>query len=143
MTNGDLFRRANIRPEVGFRSIETDRPKPIPLGTQMAGYTGLLRDMTRRHGRRDTTWEAFASWEFVKAVRDIDYDLVRSTVKVRQAGIRDWIDTHVSVVGHLLELRASLYPVRKAARDPLARLARVDAVRSSPTAPSRLLKRGL
>ncbi len=112
VTNGDYFRWAHLWPELAkFFDVEADVPKPIPLATQMAGYGKLWKDIGKRHKLRSTTWEAFVSWGFVEAVWNIDYDLVQSTVKIRQAGFQDSVDTHASIIGHLGRLReASFIP---------------------------------
>jgi hypothetical protein len=62
--------------------------------------------MTRRHGLQTTAWDAFVSWGFVEAVWNINYDMVQSTVKIRQASFHDAIDTHTSIISHLDGLRA-------------------------------------
>ena len=38
-----------------------------------------------------------------------DYDLVQSTIKIRQAGFAGCVDSHASFVGHLRRLREARY----------------------------------
>lgn len=110
VTNGDLFRWGNLWPDLAkFFGVEVDNPKPIPLGAQMAGYGGLWSDMARRHGLKATAWDKFISWGFVEAVWGINYDMVSSTVKIRQAGFHDALDTHTSIIGQLGKLREARF----------------------------------
>ncbi|MCF5732954.1 hypothetical protein [Pseudomonas syringae] len=45
-------------------------------------------------GLRETPWADVAAWPFLDAMLNIPYDMVQSTIKIRQAGFPDCIDSH-------------------------------------------------
>jgi nucleoside-diphosphate-sugar epimerase len=108
LTNGDHFRWKHIWNDLGaFFDIPVAEPQPMSLTTQMADKGPLWDKIVAEHGLRATSWKDIASWGFVDALMNVNFDLVQSTIKIRQAGFAECIDTHVSVIGHLQRMRAA------------------------------------
>jgi hypothetical protein len=110
VTNGDNFRWQHLWDDIAtVFDMPTAAPQPMSLVEQMADKGPQWERVARRHGLVATDYAAVSSWPFADAVLSTGYDMVQSTVKIRQAGFADCIDTHASVVGHLTRLREHGY----------------------------------
>lgn len=106
ITNGDNFRWCHLWDDLAdFFGIRTAAPQPMNLGEQMADKAPLWDEMISRHQLRAPTLEHFVSWPFVDGWFGMDFDMVQSTIKIRQAGFAGCIDTHTSFLNHLGKLR--------------------------------------
>jgi len=61
--------------------------------------------LAHRHGLVVPDYAAVSAWPFADAVLATEYDMVQSTIKIRQAGFDGCVDTHASVIRHLTQLR--------------------------------------
>ncbi len=94
ITNGDYFRWESLWPRLA-RMFDMDcaPPVPTPLGQYMTDKAELWRRMVARHGLQDIAWEQLVSWPFADFIFNSGFDNVSSTIKARQAGFHDCIDT--------------------------------------------------
>lgn len=106
VTNGDHFRWQQLWPQIaGFFGLDSAMPQPMNLGVQMADKAPLWARIVEEHGLRQTPWEQIAAWPFVDGWLNAGYDMVQSTIKIRQAGFQGCIDSHQSVLDQLQRLR--------------------------------------
>lgn len=112
VTNGDHYRWKHLWADLArFFDIAVEEPQPIPLAEYMADKSHVWDAIVQRHNLVPTAWWQIASWPFVQGIVNVGFDLVQSTVKIRQAGFAECIDTHQSYLGHLQRLRdARLIP---------------------------------
>jgi nucleoside-diphosphate-sugar epimerase len=112
VTNGDNFRWRHLWPDVAkFFDMPVEEMQPMSLVRQMADKEPVWNRIVARHQLQKTPWNQIAAWPFVDGLLSLDYDLVQSTIKIRQAGFGDCMDTHKSVIGQLQRLRdAKLIP---------------------------------
>ena len=108
VTNGDNFRWKHLWHDIaGFFDMAVEEPQPMSLVTQMADKEADWNLIVEQHGLVPTVWSDIASWPFLDAIFNIPFDMVQSTIKVRQAGFGDCIDTHQSFLRHLARLRSA------------------------------------
>jgi nucleoside-diphosphate-sugar epimerase len=114
VTNGDQIRWCNLWPVVAADfGLEAGDPIGYRLGDVMADKRKVWDDLVRRHGLQTIDMEAMVSWEFADAILGVDHDLVSSTIKIRQAGFGDCIDSEQSILELLAEMRSQrLLPPR-------------------------------
>ncbi|MGA9749206.1 MAG: SDR family oxidoreductase [Nocardioides sp.] len=106
VTNGDHFRWQHLWDDIaGVFEMETATPQPMSLTEQMADQGPRWEGLVDRHGLAATSYADVSGWPFADAVLATDYDMVQSTIKIRQAGFDGCVDTHASVVGQLTALR--------------------------------------
>lgn len=106
VTNGDHFRWSHLWPVIAdFFDMTCAEPQPLDLEAHMLGRGEHWKQLAAEHGLRELALDSFVSWPFVQAWWRTDYDMVQSTIKIRQAGFADCIDTHQSFVEHLAALR--------------------------------------
>lgn len=105
VTNGDNFRWRHLWADIaGFFQMPVADPQPLNLSDHMSGLAYAWRDTADRHDLRVRELDDFVRWPFVQGWLDTGFDMVQSTVKIRQAGFGDAIDSHVSMLGHLEQL---------------------------------------
>jgi nucleoside-diphosphate-sugar epimerase len=94
ITNGDQLRWRQLWP-VFARHLGMDlaEPQPVPLAEAMPGYEALWQRLVERHGLRPTPYADLAAWAFGDFLFRSEFDNVTSTVKARQAGFADCLDT--------------------------------------------------
>jgi nucleoside-diphosphate-sugar epimerase len=112
VTNGDHFRWRHLWPEIGrFFDMPTAEMQPMSVTQQMADKERVWNRIVARHGLVPTPWKDIAAWPFMDGILGLNYDLVQSTIKVRQAGFTECVDTHKGFIHQLQRLRdAKLIP---------------------------------
>ncbi|WP_426321703.1 SDR family oxidoreductase [Microbacterium sp. E-13] len=106
VTNGDHFRWCHLWPAIAeFFDMPAAEPQPLDLEAHMFDRDAEWAELTTRQGLRATSFRDFVAWPFVEAWWRTDFDMVQSTIKIRQAGFADCIDSHQSFVEHLSALR--------------------------------------
>jgi nucleoside-diphosphate-sugar epimerase len=106
--NGDQFRWRQLWPELGILfDMPLAEPQPMSLTEQMADKEPVWRQIIKKYGLKETPWADVAAWPFLDAVLNIPYDMVQSTIKIRQAGFPDCIDSHESLKLQVHRLRAA------------------------------------
>ena len=61
--------------------------------------------MVARYGLHTTPYDRIANWAFVDWMLNFGEEVIQSTIKIRQAGFADCIDTHQSFRRQLSRLR--------------------------------------
>lgn len=108
ITNGDLFRWEQVWPAIAeVFDLPTAAPQPMSLTVQMADKDTMWDQLVADQQLAPTTLEELASWPFADAVWNMGFDLVQSTIKIRQAGFVGCRDSHTSLIEHLRSLRAN------------------------------------
>lgn len=94
ITNGDYFRWQFMWPRIArmFR-MEEAPPVPTPLAVYMTDKGPLWRSIVAKYGLRDVPYEQLVSWNFGDFIFNSEFDNISSTIKARQAGFADCIDT--------------------------------------------------
>ena len=106
ITNGDQFRWRQLWLDVAeFFETPIAEPQPLDLPTHMAEKGAQWEALARDNDLVESRLASFAAWPFVHGWLRTDYDMVQSTVKIRQAGFGEAIDTHQSFLEHLTLLR--------------------------------------
>lgn len=106
ITNGDHFRWQHVWPEIAeFFNLPSAAPQPMNLSVQMADKAPQWEAIVARHQLQSTPWEQIAAWPFLDGWLNLGYDMVQSTIKIRQAGFHGCIDTHQSIREQLQRLR--------------------------------------
>jgi hypothetical protein len=68
-------------------------PQPVPLAEAMADRRDVWERLTARHDLVPTPYEDLVGWEFGEFIVTSGFDNVSSTIKPRQAGLADCLDT--------------------------------------------------
>jgi nucleoside-diphosphate-sugar epimerase len=106
VTNGDLFRWEHVWPAIAANfGMETASPQPMNLIEQMRCKAGLWQQIVERHGLIPAPWERLVAWPFTNACLNMGFDLMQSTIKIRQAGFHSCLDSHDAIVASLNSLR--------------------------------------
>jgi nucleoside-diphosphate-sugar epimerase len=107
ITNGDYFRWEHMWPRIArMFDMEVGYPVPLPLAEYMADKAPHWQEMVRKYGLRDVKYEDIVSWRFGDFIFNSGFDNISSTIKARQAGFHDCIDTEEMFRRFFLSLRA-------------------------------------
>lgn len=108
ISNGDFVRWVNTWPKVAeYFGLEVGQPFPYDLKDVMADKAPLWADMVRRSGLQAIPFEQMASWDYANMILALERDLISSTIKIRQAGFGDCIDSEESLFSWFDEMRES------------------------------------
>ena len=110
ITNGDAFVWQNLWPAIARRfGMQVGLPHPMPLATVMPGHSAVWDRLVREHGLQPSSLAKFIgqSWQFADFAFSRTHSLASllSTIKIRQAGFGECIDTEASLDWHLAELQ--------------------------------------
>ncbi|MGY1915464.1 SDR family oxidoreductase [Blastococcus sp. SYSU DS0973] len=94
VTNGDQIRWRHLFPAFARHlGMEHAEPQPVPLAEAMADRRDVWERLAARHGLVSTPYEDLVRWEFGEFIFTSGFDNVSSTIKLRQAGFADCLDT--------------------------------------------------
>ena len=110
VTNGDQLIWRSVWPSVAaVFGMEEGEDEPIPLVEAMPRHAQLWDRMTRKYGLAGYGMDALigSSWQFADAVFGLHggQHTLLSTVRIRQAGFGDCVDTEVMLAGQLRRLQ--------------------------------------
>lgn len=110
ITNGDVLVWQNLWPVVARQfGMEVGLPHPMPLATIMPGHEATWAALVQQHDLVPTTLANLvgSSWQFADFAfsRTHSTASLLSTIKIRQAGFSDCIDTEVSLAWELQQLQ--------------------------------------
>ncbi|GAC1339120.1 MAG: NAD-dependent epimerase/dehydratase family protein [Acetobacteraceae bacterium] len=117
VTNGDVLVWQNLWPVIARQfGMPVGLPHPMPLATIMPGHEPTWAEIVRRHGLAPTTLNGLvgSSWQFADFAfsRTHSAASLLSTIKIRQAGFADCIDTEDSLAFELQDLqRRRILPI--------------------------------
>jgi hypothetical protein len=94
ITNGDFIRWENLWP-VFARDFGMDvgQVRTIKMADVMPGKASVWREAIARHGLVDTLYERMALWSYGDFIFTPDWDMMSSTLKLRQFGFHQVADT--------------------------------------------------
>jgi nucleoside-diphosphate-sugar epimerase len=110
VTNGDQYRWEHLFPifaaefELPYAGIQ-----PLSLTQHMADKEPVWNAIVERRGLRPIAYRDVASWPFADGQFNTPYDLVQSTIKIRQAGFHDCLDSETRYRELFAELRRERY----------------------------------
>lgn len=108
--NGDLFRWQHLWPLIAeFFQMPVGDPIPMSLVEQMNDKQPQWDRIVKEQDLRPVPFAQIASWPFADGVFGSDYDLVQSTIAIRQAGFSDCEDSYESFLRGLRRLREERY----------------------------------
>jgi len=106
VTNGDFIRWANLWPDfAGFFGMEAGPVKTVRLAEVMADQAPVWERIVRKHGLKPTPYEQVAVWSYGDFNFGRDYDIMSSTLKLRQSGFSASLDTSRMLLEHLGHFR--------------------------------------
>lgn len=107
VTNGDFFRYQNLWPRLADHfGLKSGLVQTVDLPTFMADKAPLWDAIVARHGLRATRFAEVADWNFAAYTFGVDWDVMSSTTRLRQAGFAEAIDTEQMILDHMTELQA-------------------------------------
>ncbi len=94
ITNGDVFRWREMSTRIAaYFGIDCAPAQQLKLADHLPGYEPVWQEIVARHGLHPVPYRDIAAWNFADAIFHSSYDNVSSTIKLRQAGFADCIDT--------------------------------------------------
>lgn len=110
VTNGDCLLWQQLWPVVAeCFHMEVGTPHPMPLASVMPAFEDRWQALVREHGLAPSTLESLvgSSWQFLDFTvsRTTVTSSLLSTIKIRQAGFADCVDTEDSLRWHLQDLQ--------------------------------------
>src|SRR3977135_1778131 len=106
VSNGDVYRWRQLWNELAaFYDLPIAEPLAMSTVSEMSEKGPLWDSMVARYGLHATPYEQIANWSFVDWMLNFGEETIQSTIKIRQAGFADCIDTHQSFRRQLTRLR--------------------------------------
>lgn len=110
ITNGDYFRWEQLWPKIAAAfDMEPGPVQTVDLARMMADKEPLWNEMVSTYGLQTTAYEDAANWSFGNYVLGNEWDVMSDTLKARNAGFQDCLDSEVRFVEQLRELRAEKF----------------------------------
>jgi nucleoside-diphosphate-sugar epimerase len=107
ITNTDFFRWCNVWPKIAeVFDMPHAAPQTIRLTELMADKSPLWDDMTARYGLVPHRYADLVTWPFGDYVFACDWDIMSDTLKIRQAGFTEGVDSEKMLVSLLADYRA-------------------------------------
>jgi nucleoside-diphosphate-sugar epimerase len=107
ITNTDFFRWCNVWPRIAEAfDMPWAAPQTIRLTEFMADKAPLWADMVARHGLMPNAYADLVAWPFGDYVFACDWDIMSDTLKIRQAGFTEGVDSEAMLVSLLRDYRA-------------------------------------
>jgi Fe2+ transport system protein FeoA len=99
ITNGDQLRWRLLRPAFARHfGLDYAEPQPVPLADAMPQLRHVWERLVTRHSLVPTPYEELVGWEFGDFLFRSEFDNVSSTIKARQAGFSDCLDTEARFI---------------------------------------------
>src|SRR5271155_3642263 len=106
VSNGDVYRWRQLWNELAaFYDLPVAEPLAMSTVSEMSEKGPLWDSIVARYGLHATPYEQIANWSFVDWMLNFGEEVTLSTIKIRQAGFADCIDTHQSFKRQLTRLR--------------------------------------
>ena len=88
-----------------FYDLPVAEPLAMSTVSEMSEKAPLWDSMVARYGLHAAPYDQIANWAFVDWMLNFGEETIQSTIKIRQAGFADCIDTHQSFGRQLTRLR--------------------------------------
>ncbi|WP_018296347.1 SDR family oxidoreductase [Corynebacterium lubricantis] len=99
VTNGDQFRWSQLWPKFAAHfGMEYAPPQQMSLAESMPAHAEVWERLVQRHGLVDTPFEKLVGWGVGDFLFHHEADNITSTVKVRQAGFADVLDSETRLL---------------------------------------------
>ena len=99
VTNGDQFRWSQLWPKFAEHfGMHYAPPQQMPLSETMPALADVWETLVQRHGLQPTPFDQLVGWGVGDFLFHHEYDNITSTVKVRQAGFADALDTETRML---------------------------------------------
>jgi hypothetical protein len=106
INNGDNFRWRHMwRVLAEFYDMPAGEPQPMRLVGQMEAKESVWNKIVDRYSLIETPFQQIANWEFLDICLNFEEDVVLNTVKIRQAGFGEYLNTDESLQRQLQRLR--------------------------------------
>jgi len=106
VSNGDVYRWRQLWNELAaFYDLPVAEPLAMSTVSEMSEKAPLWDSIVARYGLHATPYQQIANWSFVDWMLNFREETILSTIKIRQAGFADCIDTHQSFRRQLIRLR--------------------------------------
>src|SRR5277367_6167125 len=106
VSNGDVYRWRQLWNELAdFYDLPIAEPLAMSTASEMSEKAPLWDSLVARYGLHATPYDQIANWAFVDWMLNFGEETIQSTIKIRQAGVADCIDTHQSFRRQLTRLR--------------------------------------
>jgi nucleoside-diphosphate-sugar epimerase len=106
ISNGDFIRWVNTWPKVAdYFGMELGQTFPYDLNEVMADKAPIWDRIVAKYGLRKVPFEKMASWRFGNKILAAERDVISSTIRIRQAGFGDCIDSEECLFAMLDEMR--------------------------------------
>src|SRR6202167_1643680 len=106
VSNGDVYRWRHLWNELAaFYDLPIAEPLAMSTVSEMSEKAPLWDSLFARYGLHATPHSQIANWAFVDWMLNFREETILSTIKIRQAGFADCIDTHQSFKRQLTRLR--------------------------------------
>ena len=106
ITNGDYFRWCNIWPSIAkVFEMPWDQPQTIHLSQQMPALKARWQKLQERYQLQTIAFEDLVAWPFGDYVFGSDWDVMTSTIKARQYGFHQVIDSEQMFIDLLSAFR--------------------------------------
>jgi nucleoside-diphosphate-sugar epimerase len=106
VNNGDVYRWRQMWSVLAdFYGISVAEPLAMSTVSEMSEKAYLWNSMVAKYNLYPIPYEQIANWAFVDYMLNFSEETILSTIKIRQAGFADCIDTHESFKRQLGRLR--------------------------------------
>ena len=106
ITNGDFFRWENFWPRLAEHfNMSVGRIQDISLEKVMADKEPLWQEIVARYNLTQSSLSEMVNWAFGDYVFHTGWDVMASTIKVRQAGFQDCLDSEEMFLAILKEMQ--------------------------------------
>lgn len=106
VTNGDLFRWCDVWPRIAdFFDMPVGPVQSMSLATMMADKGPLWDAVVAQHKLQPYSMDDLAGWAYGDGLMSNTWDDVSSTVKIRQAGFAEAMDSEDILLQSLAEMR--------------------------------------
>jgi nucleoside-diphosphate-sugar epimerase len=107
VTNGDFFRWQNLWPRVADHfGMMVGEVQTQTLAEVMPPLAGQWQSLVTKHNLQSRSMESMVNWPFADYILRTGWDVMASTIKIRQAGFGDCLDTEQMYLDHLGKLQA-------------------------------------
>jgi nucleoside-diphosphate-sugar epimerase len=110
IANGDAFTWEQVFPKIAeLFGMESDFPHPMSLSRVMADKAPLWERMIKKYGLQPYAYEqlipswGYTDWTF--RLNQVPFNSVLSTIKIRQAGFQECLDTEGMFVTQIQDLQ--------------------------------------
>jgi hypothetical protein len=105
ISNRDVYRWRQLWNELAaFYDLTIAEPLAMSTVSEMSEEAPLWDKMVAHYGLHATPYDQIANWAFVDWMLSFREETIQSTIKIRQAGFADCIDTHQSFRRQLTRL---------------------------------------